>query len=206
MPTAVARSVADFMFAGRVPDLQALEPWCMPRTPSSAQRFLVLQLNVLLVRYTAHSRSIFDDLSLGGSLLPSRTMCCVRHPGSQCLHNLPAFFLRSLPPALSVYVPVHMLAMLIHLPKLDVRTFLTDSLRSATFLATYCSQPWFFNRFCPLLVCSSCSLCRYCLGAQTGCCAYFNSKLLQGLMHPKIVYSGLAGALAGVAPATTTHA
>ena len=151
MPTAVARSVADFMFAGRVPDLQALEPWCMPRTPSNAQRFLVLQLNVLLVRYTAHSRSIFDDLSLGGSLLPSRTMCCVRHPGSQCLHNLPAFFLRSLPPALSVYVPVHLLAMLTRLPKLDVRTFLTDSLRSATFLATYCSGPG----FCPLFACSS---------------------------------------------------
>ena len=201
MPTAVARSVADFMFAGRVPDLQALEPWCMPRTPSSAQRFLVLQLNVLLVRYTAHSRSIFDDLSLGGSLLPSRTMCCVRHPGSQCLHNLPAFFLRSLPPALSVYVPVHLLAMLTRLPKLDVRTFLTDSLRSATFLATYCSGPG----FCPLFASPSLPLCRYCLGAQTGCCVFLNSKLLRGLRHPKIVYSGLAGALAGAAPATARH-
>ncbi len=201
MPTAVARSVADFMFAGRVPDLQALEPWCMPRTPSSAQRFLVVQLNVLLVRYTAHSRSIFDDLSLGGSLLPSRTMCCVRHPGSQCLHNLPAFFLRSLPPALSVYVPVHLLAMLIRLPKLDVRTFLTDSLRSATFLATYCSGPGFR----PLFACSSLPLCRYCLGAQSACCAYLNSNLLRQLTHPKIVYSGLAGALAGAAPATARH-
>ena len=190
------------MFAGRVPDLQALEPWCMPRTPSNPQRFLVLQLNVLLVRYTAHSRSIFDDLSLGGSLLPSRTMCCVRHPGSQCLHNLPAFFLRSLPPALSVYVPVHLLAMLTRLPKLDVRTFLTDSLRSATFLATYCSGPG----FCPLFACSSPPLCRYCLGAQAGCCAFLNSKLLLRLRHPKIVYSGLAGALAGAAPATALHA
>jgi hypothetical protein len=27
VPTAAARSVADFMLAGRVPDLQALEPW-----------------------------------------------------------------------------------------------------------------------------------------------------------------------------------
>ena len=87
-------------------------------------------------RYTAHSRSIFDDLSLGGSLLPSKTKCCVRHPGSQCLHNLPAFFLRSLPPALSVYVPVHMLAMLPRLPKIDLKTFITDSIRSAAFLAT----------------------------------------------------------------------
>ena len=120
------------MMAGRVPDLQQLEPW-----------------------YTAHSRSIFDDLSLGGSLLPSRTKCCVRHPGSKCAHNLPAFFLRGLPPALSVYVPVHLAAMLLRLPQLNVRTMLTDSLRSATFLATYC------------------------LGAQSGCCAYFNSKLLQ---------------------------
>ena len=107
------------------------------------------------LRYTAHSRSIFDDLSLGGSLLPSRTKCCVRHPGALCLHNLPAFFLRSLPPALSVYIPVHLLAVLPRLPKFDLRTLVTDSLRSAAFLATYC------------------------LGAQSGCCAYFNSKLLQ---------------------------
>jgi hypothetical protein len=39
------------------------------------------------------------------------------------------------------------------------------------------------------------------LGAQAGCCGFFNFKALQALGHPKIVYSGLAGALAGAAPA-----
>jgi hypothetical protein len=150
VPTAAMRSVADFMLAGRVTDLQALEPWYLSliahnfRILIASQPFSCNQ-HFCNCRYTAHSRSIFDDLSLGGSLLPSKTKCCVRHPGSQCLHNLPAFFLRSLPPALSVYAPVHMLAMLTRLPKIDLKTFITDSLRSAIFLATFCSQPYFMN-------------------------------------------------------------
>jgi hypothetical protein len=146
-------------------------------------------------RYTAHSRSIFDDLSLGGSLLPSRTKCCVRHPGTQCLYNLPAFFLRSLPPALSVYIPVHLLAVLPRLPKLDLKTLVTDSLRSAAFLATCRPAP--FVLAAPSASLIRASSCSYCLGAQAGCCAYFSFKPLERLPHPKIVYSGLAGALAG---------
>jgi hypothetical protein len=187
---------------------------------------VVCKLNSFLVlkahfrRYSAHSRSIFDDLSLGGSLLPSRTKCCVRHPGSQCLHNLPAFFLRSLPPALSVYIPVHLLALLTRLPKLDLKTLVTDSARSATFLAT-CHPPppprpplnsSSSNNKPPKLpvpLHPSPDLppppLSYCLGAQAGCCAYFSSKLLQTLRHPKIVYSGVAGALAGDARDAMAH-
>jgi hypothetical protein len=58
--------------------------------------------------------------------------------------------MRSFPPALSVYVPVHVLAVLFRLPKIDLKTLFTDSLRSATFLATFFSQPCIMRRVCTI--------------------------------------------------------
>jgi hypothetical protein len=51
VPTAAARSVADFMLAGRVPDLQALEPWYTAHTAGNIKKLLALEPFMVSQRY-----------------------------------------------------------------------------------------------------------------------------------------------------------
>ena len=47
VPTAAMRSVADFMLAGRVTDLQALEPWCLSLFAHNFRILIALQPTLL---------------------------------------------------------------------------------------------------------------------------------------------------------------